>query len=755
MPSLLYCDVETCGLHSMPVLIQYAYDDGKIVLYEIWKEPVHKTLALLEEFTKHSICGFNLVFDAFHLCKLYTIWRLLPSDWIPEEHIEEIALKEPEGRDGPCLKFHSACDLLLHARKGEFQCLMQREDIRIRRVPTALAYALAQELEKRIELDGIFFARFRDKDSPKWKVYDIFKEGELVADFKDVVLKFAPASGLKFLAEYACGLTPASHFEDVELDRSHRPFEYGYAPFALAVSDPEKNWEVQKFEDGKMRSKGHAWPAKIKAHIEHWSTNEAAREYALNDIVYTRALYERFGRPEPGDDDSVLACMVAAVRWHGFKVDIEGIKVLLENAKQVVAKAPININKPSEVRHYLSEVMDEVEAILIAETTEKSKLVEISQWTLDRKPHPAAERAKEILTIKHAVKEIELYDKLLIAGRFHASFNVIGTLSSRMSGGDGLNAQAIKKTKEVRSRFPLAWEGMELSIGDFSSFEVVLADAVYGDEKLHDLLVSGRSPHAVFGTLIFPGKTYDDIIASKGTKEDMYTVAKSSVFALLYAGNAFTLHENNGTPLDVAERACEQWEEMFPGIRRARLKIENQFHALGQPGGPGTAVLYNEPADYCETFLGFRRYFTLENKIIKELFSLAHNTPTEWKKCPVKVVRRDRVQTAGGAVSSALYGAAFAVQGANTRAAANHLIQSVGALITKRVQRNLWDLQPEGVNDWRVCLMQVHDEVISVTHPDCVDAVAEVVQETVESYRDKVPLIAMDWVKHGTSWADK
>ena len=56
--------------------------------------------------------------------------------------------------------------------------------------------------------------------------------------------------------------------------------------------------------------------------------------------------------------------------------------------------------------------------------------------------------------MKFAAKEIELYDKLLLAGKFHASFIVIGALSSRMAGADGLNAQGIKHTKEVRQMFP-------------------------------------------------------------------------------------------------------------------------------------------------------------------------------------------------------------------------------------------------------------------------------------------------------------
>ena len=36
---------------------------------------------------------------------------------------------------------------------------------------------------------------------------------------------------------------------------------------------------------------------------------------------------------------------------------------------------------------------------------------------------------------------------------------------------------------------------------------------------------------------------------------------------------------------------------------------------MTQPGGIGTKVVWKDPADYAETMLGFRRYFTLENRI--------------------------------------------------------------------------------------------------------------------------------------------
>jgi hypothetical protein len=222
---------------------------------------------------------------------------------------------------------------------------------------------------------------------------------------------------------------------------------------------------------------------------------------------------------------------------------------------------------------------------------------------------------------------------------------------------------------------------------------------------------------------------------------------------------------------------------------------------MTQPGGIGSKVIWKDPADYAETMLGFRRYFTLENRICKEIFRLANNLPKHWRNCgtivrrekrieakgpvvyahvatislekgvevhrevvlpeeyakelEIKVVRRDRVQTAGGAVSSALYGAAFSMQAANMRAAANHEIQSPGAEITKHVQRRIWDLQPAGVNDWRVAILNIHDELMCVTRPDMVSSVTQVVRDSVEHFRRYVPLIGMDWGEGIANWADK
>ncbi len=224
---------------------------------------------------------------------------------------------------------------------------------------------------------------------------------------------------------------------------------------------------------------------------------------------------------------------------------------------------------------------------------------------------------------------------------------------------------------------------------------------------------------------------------------------------MIYGGDWNSLVHNLSIDPTLAKAAFEDFGKRYPGVSKARERTFNSFCSMKQPGGVGSQVVWSEPADYVESFLGFRRYFTLENKICRALYDLSRKPPKNWKDTSVKVVRRDRVQTAGGAVSSALYGAAFQLQAANMRAAANHEIQSPGAQITKSVQRNIWELQPVGIHELVVAPMNVHDELMTTTHPDYVPLVTEKVREGVERYREAVPLIGMSWFEDMANWAEK
>jgi hypothetical protein len=785
---MIFFDTETCGLCGPCVLIQWSEGFGEVHLHSVWKTPIIDTLKLIEKFCNDpdGVVGFNLEFDWFQLAKLYTMLSLYPDyDAFPEDIIEELAYLEPKARDGLCIKPVSACDVMAVARKGPYQSTMDRGDIRIRRVPTALAWQLAQQLERQVPLSDILFARRKEKGLPKWQVYDIHDDDdEIIPDFKDIVLKFAPSSALKALAVDALKLKDEDvlRFVDVEIDSKIYPTEIGYAPYALAVGNKE-NWNG-------------AWPDKIKHHISHWAYFEIARKYAKDDVLYTRDLWKHFGSPTLGDDDSILACMVGAVRWKGFACDVDGLRDLRE--KTLAAKTKILPDgktfeiptSPEKARWYVQELMDETEILGAAKSdgldvsTKKVVLQTVAKYTKDcphclgegtivplddfldaqqcvlcngkgHVIHPAALRATEVLEARQSRYEADLYDKFILAGRFHASFRVIGTLSSRMSGGDGLNAQGVKKTKEVRGKFPLAFPGYVLCGGDFAGFEVTLAEACYKDPDLRKDLQSGKKIHALFGVHVFPDMTYEEILKTEGTKDDRYTRCKQAVFAMFYGGEGFTLKDRLGVDIETADKAYQAFCARYKNVGFERKKVFSMFCSMRQPGGLGSKVEWHEPADYIESMFGFRRYFTLENSICRALFELANKPPKDWKEIKIRVQRRDRMQTAMGAVQSALYAAAFGLQAGNMRAAANHVIQSAGAQVTKKVQRNIWDIQPPGVNKWIVQPMNIHDEIMCPVLPGWEPKVKEVVDKVVESIRPKVPLIKMEWVTGLKSWAEK
>ncbi len=819
---MIFLDTETVGLCGPAIIIQYAVDDGPIHIHNFWTETVGDSMKLIRMICDNEcVVGFNLAFDWFQIAKMWTMLALYRNKYgsathYPEEHIAKFAALEADARFGDCVKPRSALDLMLVARKTKYQITMNRGDIRIRKVPTVLATHLARELEQQIVLQNILFARRKDKYAPKWRVMGRTRRvGSQEVDdpqFKDVILKFKPSVALKALAIDALGVADDSvlKFTDIEVDKAYLPNEIQWAPFAQAVKDfkfPKKKTtnklvlRIQKYRNSPWR---WAWPDVIHRHIGHWQTYEPARLYANKDVEYTRALFKFFDCPKHGDDDSVLACMVGAVRWKGFSVDIPGLIKLKEEARAKVKRTP---QAAKQVRAYLEQVLSPSECEMLREGTGKVILEDLAKRKNQTCPlcsmlgdnqvdpecsccngtnlytHPVADRAQEVLDARFATKEIELYEKLLLAGRFHASFKIIGALSSRMSGADGLNAQGVKRDLDVRRNFTFSDVDTSLVGGDFDAFEVGIAQAAYQDPALYDALTTkatcpgclgsgkkkgkvckdckgegkaGQKIHGLFGMAIRPGMTYEQVVASKGSKDDVYDLGKRGVFSQIYMGNYKTLMDRLGCTEEVAVRAEREFKLRYPGMARAQQEMIDRFSSMKQPGGLGTKVEWHEPDEVVYSLLKFPRYFTLENMICKSLFNLANNPPKTWKALgsKIKLTRRDREQSASGATASALYSAAFQLQAGNTRAAGNHVIQSTGATITKHTQRRIWDIQPAGVSPWIVQCINVHDEILSVIDPKYKETVAQAVHDAVESFRSTVPLIKMEW-KDMTTWADK
>ena len=790
----VFWDTETCGFHGMPVLLQYAYGWDDPTVHDLWYEPCGKTFEIIDKMLVHPGGNvlFNATFDLFHIIKFYTtakrVTALTGVDISPVDWVDEFGIEEEHARLAPyTLKWAGLCDLMLVAMQGPYQSMMNRKDIRIKRIPTVLAPHVADYLESKVPLADALFAR-RKKKSKKWKVF----VDEDDPDYADIVVKFAPSRGLKVIAADA-GMTVETTFDDLSLDAP--PIEYGYAPYAKAgVVDKLK--DVLPTGPGKWRG---TWPDRIKDHAATWKYVSSARKYAYDDPIMTRTVWEFLGKPPMNDANSVLTNTVASCRWRGFAIDKPAITEQLALATTRSKQAP---TAPNAVKTYVYESGDlsEGEKLFLEDAGYSTKAIvleAVAEW-----PTEAGKRATAVIEARGAQKKADTFRKLLHAGRFHASFKVLGTLSDRMSGADGLNAQGIDSTKEVRKSFPLRDYQMSLSGGDFNAFEVSIAAAVYNDPALNDALINGvecptcfgtdkncpvcegkerlkeiRCPscrgdgcptcdeegfigvklHALFAEALFPEYTLVQILLSKGTDNDLYSKGKKGIFAMLFGGNENTLETRLGVSLETAIAAFENFGKMYPGVQRFRDGITKDYCSMTQPAGIGSRVIWKDPLEYAESIFGFRRYFTLENTITKALFELGENPPKSWLDVRVKVLRRDRVQTAGNAVRSALFAAAFGVQGKCLRAAANHFIQSPGADITKDLQVNLWSLQPVGACPWHIQPFNVHDEINTCWDNNYVleEQLNSCVDKTINKYIKKIPLLSVGWKNNLQSWAEK
>jgi hypothetical protein len=639
---------------------------------------------------------------------------------------------------------------------------LNQKDIVIRKVPKILADLLVEELVSKVEIPSIYFAK--SKVGYHWLVQKLSKitgrelgqsDDEEDPDWVNLRLSFNPSAALKVIIEMITGKKPPS-IDDL------RP--------------------LPKVEEHGWFPTYGGWTYVARHHIHDWTYDTERLKYASDDVKYLRIVREYLGNPLAGDNDCQLAWAVGAMFWRGFTVDLVAAKAQLAKMKEKVSNCPVNVNAPKQVLHYLQESCSEMEKLVLCNTKKETLQSIVEDWGEDNPE--LCKRITFIQEARRAYREIDLLEKLLVAKKMHVNFKISGTKTNRAAGGSegfvskggSINPQGIKKGNDIRSIFTLAREDEELDGGDFDAFEVSIAEAEYNDPGLREVLLSGQKIHGLFAEEIYkvdceqnPDKykshptplTYDYILSfSKSNENDFtgwYGRGKKGVFAFMYGGQALKISQCMLVTEEIAYEGIQNLSHRFPGIKRSQEIIYEDFAALRQPEGPGTQVMWKDPKCYVESFLGFRRYFDLEFRIVRVLFDMANDLPDSLVDAGkrLKVKRRERIQTGQGAVRSALYGAAFGLQSAVMRAAANHKIQSPGGDITKYTQAKIWEVQPHGCGQWLVMPMNIHDEIETPCHPSVAEKVEKAVYSSIEHFREKVPLIGMSWKRNMKNWGEK
>lgn len=718
-------DTEGTGLVSPLVTVQYAVNRGPVKIHEIWKTPCRTTLKLLDRLATHKqgVRGFNLTHDWFHVQRTHNVLSLLDPDQPPT--IAGWCAVEAAAVNGPCVKPVTACDVFLHARKGPWQSLMNRDNIRIRNVPVALAQPLAEHLTKSIFLEPIYFSK--REDGYEWKV----AVDEDNPDFPDVVLRFGASMGLKPLARHVTG----EDCPDFPVEDSRMP--------------EETLWDPLGSRD---------WTRVMPYHIGFWHTNLRARKYAADDVRLTDIVWESIGSPPAGDVDSILACQVASARWHGYATDQKAVSQLLESSTILMDAAP---RAPQPVLFGLRERCSPIEAIAI-ENTQSVTLERIGGqynnktqiWTGGWGEHKAVPFARSVMRARSAEKDRDGARKMQNR-RLHPDMKIIGTLSGRMAGGGGFNVTGLSDA--LKECLTLADGDMPiLDGGDAWSFEVCIAAAVYGDVNLTRDLRKHKL-HALFAADVLEmdyEEIYDDE-HDKPVNKPIYQQGKVATLARLYGAQDPKLASIFGVPVGKVRAGSKRLEERYPGIGKSRARIAADFSWMRQLEDRGK-IEWGDGKDHIDSMFGYSRSFKLEKAICKELFELGQNPPEELKSVTGICQRRSgRVQTLGGAAQTAIFACAFHLQSAAARAASNHEIQAAGAKITKEVQVEVWNLQPSGVHPWVVQPLNEHDSVMVPHIPGLEKSLEMAVANTVECFREHVPLLRIDWKTGIPNWKAK
>lgn len=742
-----FVDSESVQFIGDTCLIQYQINEGEIILHDVMGTQGNITCKLLENMMEGRVVGFNLTHDFFHLSRTYNLCKLLGHEK-PEKDLDYWhSLFNHEHARKYCLLPKEAVDLMLVGKRGKFQALIRQKPIRIKKVPIILADKLISELEDRVVLNPLYFAGF--KEGKQWKKKYLYKVGhekvhieikqgdeQYKSDvFCNVILPFKPKKTLKAIMKHI--------------------FDFNVKEYNVAFT---KNIQECFWNPNDIK-----WKSIYYSHVNMWREMKSQRDYARDDVKYTKHLYEYFDKPSE-DVDSLLACMSGNLYWKGYDIDLKIVAREYTKLYPTVKKDLdlVDFKSPIKSLEYLIKDKPLYKKIILDTKTETLESLIKSQVK------ELTERASTIYEGRRAFKRLTLLERFLKAKKMYCQFQIGGTATNRKSGGNpegkgqSINPQGIPRELSFREIFTFHefGKGWSMSGGDADSFEVSIAARVFEDKGLTEKLMKGKKFHAIFGSFMY-NKTYEEIMETNELEgnENLYALSKTGVFAWFYGGTEHTIAEHLNLPEESITEAMSLLEKEHPGIRKSRERVEELFGALHQPGGLGTKVIWQNTEKKIKSFMGFERDFTANLECSRAIFDLASKMPEELKELGkgTNVLRNEAKgkQTAFGALMSALYASAFMLVSDVKKIALNFTIQSPGAEIIKNMEFRLIDtFQPRGVKEYNICPMNMHDEIVIGHKKELGDSIEKTIKNFVKEYKKHVPLFKVSWKKNKKNWAE-
>ena len=522
-------------------------------------------------------------------------------------------------------------------------------------------------------------------------------------------------------------------------------------------------------------------------------------KYSKLDIVYLKILEEKLGNPKP-DYNSELTHNGAYVKYYGFDIDFEALdraeKYYGEKVERIEKRlSGINPRSAPQRLEFLKQHFP-----LLASTSKATLKALLKLEDADEK---GVERVKALLEYGPARQKLVQIKavKESLTKKAHPELRIMGTATNRMAGMSGINWQGIgafeeedisffnlesfsdnedikhqnleeilalenslanAESKENKMRVGLRTAILTPMVGDWASFEVRIAAAVYEDEALTKVVKEGLDMHSYTTSIAHPDvlayfKQHNipeaeryEYVRKKYKADDSFFVKcrkqiKSVVFGIFYGAQAFTVSESLGITEGEAQRILDLFFKAYPGIKRYRDNIEKMFMTADTVNWSKTSI--NRMAVSLKDLTGFERRWDFEKELAKIFWNLGHK---QLRTGINKRIVRDKnkgMQSVDNACRSALLGAALGIQSSASRQAVNFRVQATGSSIHKMLQGKLW------VNH-RVGSCQIHDEFFCINKGFDFNKIKEVVSQHEEEYGKVVPNLKFDYGKT-ERWSDK
>jgi DNA polymerase I-like protein with 3'-5' exonuclease and polymerase domains len=191
--------------------------------------------------------------------------------------------------------------------------------------------------------------------------------------------------------------------------------------------------------------------------------------------------------------------------------------------------------------------------------------------------------------------------------RVYTNFNPMVDTARLSTRKGNINFLNFPSDEITRSCF-VANPGNVMIVSDWSGQETVIAADLSGDAAMTKSVLEGADLHSMLARILFPELALlsDDVIAKEHKAKR--TAAKAPRFAMSYGGNAYTLHVNEGIPMERAVEIEQGFKNLHEGLYTWGEKIFNVSVKRG----------YIESADGWKLKLpNYEKFLTLEKKVAK------------------------------------------------------------------------------------------------------------------------------------------